>query len=292
MLSTLLLCTAGLLGAPEVTWKASGVFAEGSPYPVSIEIEVGKDGAGVDAWLMNAGAFTLNGKPLTERSKDSVELPAGTKMSLSFDLAPALRGAKGYNGEAFKLGFDGKYSKGKDIEVKVAKTAPKGLDFMQMPLEDLSKYQVLMETNRGVMWMEFFPENAPNHVRNFLDLSYTGFYDGVKFHRVIPGFMIQAGDNAGKVRRTLDSEFTSDPKYTHVPGILSMARVGGRPHSASSQFFVMHGANPGLDNQYSVFGKLVEGQEVVDLIATTPTTGTTPNTKQVIVSATVILTEK
>jgi peptidyl-prolyl cis-trans isomerase B (cyclophilin B) len=302
MLNTLILSLAALVGGPTVTWEAPSVYAEGSAFPVSVEIVAAADGSKVDSWLLNEGAFTLNGKSLVKHGTDTVMLPPGTKMSFSFDLGPAIAAAKAYNGKAFKLDFDGKYFKGETLKIQVAKPAPKGLDFMEVPLEELGNYEVLMETNRGLMWMEFFPENAPNHVRNFLDLCYTGFYNDVIFHRVIPGFMIQGGDpsgtGSGPGRRNIDSEFTSNPKYKHVPGILSMARTSD-PNSASSQFFVMHGANPGLDNQYSVFGKLVDGLDVVDRIVTSPThaasrggPASTPNVKQVILSTRVILKAK
>jgi peptidyl-prolyl cis-trans isomerase B (cyclophilin B) len=143
------------------------------------------------------------------------------------------------------------------------------------------------------MVLEFWPETAPGHVRNFLDLCATGFYDGLTFHRVIPGFMIQGGDptgtGTGNGPRSLKAEFSTEPEYKHVPGVLSMARSTS-PDSASCQFFVMHQSNTGLDGQYSAFGKCVDGLEVVDRIVNTPRgPRDNPLTKQYIKSATVIL---
>jgi peptidyl-prolyl cis-trans isomerase B (cyclophilin B) len=177
--------------------------------------------------------------------------------------------------------------------MKTSETAPKGLDFMKMPEQELGDYLVVLSTNQGDMVAELWPETAPGHVRNFLDLAYTGFYDGVTFHRVIPGFMIQGGDptgtGTGSGKRKLKAEF-SDRK--HVAGVLSMARSQS-PDSASCQFFVMHAVSPHLDGQYSAFGKLIEGQDVVDKIANTPRgSGDKPREKQVIEKATVVLKPK
>lgn len=144
--------------------------------------------------------------------------------------------------------------------------AEPNLDFMKMPVADLAKYHVVLETNQGNLEVEFWPDVAPNHVRNFLDLSYTGFYDGTTFHRVIPGFMIQGGDptgtGTGDGKRKLKAEFNNKK---HEAGVLSMARSSS-PDSASCQFFVMHARSPHLDGQYSAFGKLVSGLDVVEKI--------------------------
>jgi peptidyl-prolyl cis-trans isomerase B (cyclophilin B) len=156
--------------------------------------------------------------------------------------------------------------------MSTTQAAEPGLDFMKMPVADLSKYRVVLETNQGNLEIEFWPDVAPNHVRNFLDLSYTGFYDGTTFHRVIPGFMIQGGDptgtGTGDGKRKLKAEFSKTAK--HEAGVLSMARSQS-PDSASCQFFVMHARSPHLDGQYSAFGKLVTGLDVVDKIAKTKT---------------------
>lgn len=301
MLTTLLLSAAAItssplpvaVGNPTVTWDAPGRYIAGSAYNVSIEITANSDGSPIPGWLLTPAAFTVNGKPLSDaKGKEMIPVAAGTKMSLSFDLAPAFAKASNLDGKGFKLGFAKGIASGDPVEVAVCKLAPKGLDFMTMPVEQLSNYQVVMETNRGTMVMEFWPENAPNHVRNYLDLSYTGFYDGLTFHRIMPGFMIQGGcpdgTGSGKGPRTVNAEFTTDPRFKHVPGVLSAARTPD-PNSATSQFFVMHGTAAHLDGQYSAFGKLVEGQDVVEKIVMTPTSaGSRPTTTQQIKSAKVI----
>ncbi len=136
----------------------------------------------------------------------------------------------------------------------------------------------ILTTNQGRIVVKFFPEVAPNHVKNFLDLAGKKFYDGTKFHRVIPGFMIQGGDPNTKSGDP-SSWGTGGPGYNvkaefndvlHTPGILSMARTGD-PDGAGSQFFIMHARYPSLDHQYSVFGQVIEGMDVVNKIATTET---------------------
>jgi peptidyl-prolyl cis-trans isomerase B (cyclophilin B) len=132
----------------------------------------------------------------------------------------------------------------------------------------------VIQTNMGSIALEFFEEDAPNHVANFKKLAREGFYDGIYFHRVIPDFMIQAGcpltkdddrsnDGTGGPGYTIDAEFNS---RKHLRGTLSMARKQD-PNSAGSQFFICHKAQPGLDGQYTVFGQVLEGMDVVDQIA-------------------------
>lgn len=129
-------------------------------------------------------------------------------------------------------------------------------------------------TNMGTITVKFFPEKAPLHVMNFVLLSEGGFYNGVKFHRVIKNFMIQSGDPNSKDNNPYDdgtggsilqlpAEFND---IHHARGILSMAR-SSNPHSASSQFFIMHADNSGLDKNYTAFGQVVKGMDVVDKIA-------------------------
>lgn len=132
----------------------------------------------------------------------------------------------------------------------------------------------VLDTSLGKIVIEFFPNAAPKHVANFKQLARSGFYNGTQFHRVIPGFMIQGGDpnskdtdfsddGTGKSGQLLKAEFTSIP---HKRGIVSMAR-GGDPDSASCQFFIVHKDSPHLDNQYSVFGQVVNGLDTLDKIA-------------------------
>lgn len=131
--------------------------------------------------------------------------------------------------------------------------------------------------NGGVIKAELYPEIAPNTVNNFISLIKKGFYDGVIFHRVIPGFMIQGGDpngtGVGGPGYSIKGEFTGNGfknNLKHSRGVLSMARTMA-PNSAGSQFFIMHDNAPHLDGQYASFGKVIEGMEVVDKIASADT---------------------
>ena len=129
----------------------------------------------------------------------------------------------------------------------------------------------------GVMKVELYPEIAPITVKNFVDLAAKGFYNGLIFHRVIPGFMIQGGDpqgtGMGGPGYTIKGEFSANGvrnDLKHTRGVLSMARAYD-PDSAGSQFFIMHENSPHLDGQYAAFGKVIEGIEVVDKIASVKT---------------------
>lgn len=131
--------------------------------------------------------------------------------------------------------------------------------------------------NGGIMKAELYPEIAPETVKNFVDLAAKGFYNGLIFHRVIPGFMIQGGDpqgtGMGGPGYTIKGEFSANGfknDLKHTRGVLSMARAMD-PNSAGSQFFIMHEDSPHLDGQYAAFGKLIEGIEVVDDIASVRT---------------------
>src|SRR5512135_1010517 len=143
--------------------------------------------------------------------------------------------------------------------------------FSDTPPEELAKYRASLETSLGNMTLAFFPDLAPNHVRNFLRLAQAGFYDGTAFHRVVPDFVIQGGLLSTRVPplpefrqrdlvRRLKPEFSKTP---HVKGILSMARYDD-PDSAETSFFICLGDAPTLDEQYTVFGKVVEGMDVLD----------------------------
>ena len=127
----------------------------------------------------------------------------------------------------------------------------------------------------GIIKAELYPKTAPNTVNNFISLVKKGFYDGVIFHRVISGFMIQGGcpngNGMGGPGYSIAGEFTANRfknDLKHDRGVLSMARTM-MPNSAGSQFFIMHAAAPHLDGQYAAFGKVIEGMDVVDAIAGT-----------------------
>ena len=131
--------------------------------------------------------------------------------------------------------------------------------------------------NGGVIKAELYPEIAPNTVRNFIDLIDRGFYDGIMFHRVIPGFMIQGGcpegTGMGGPGYRIKGEFSRNGfknELKHKRGVLSMARTM-IPDSAGSQFFIMVADAPHLDDQYASFGKVIEGMEVADKIVSTKT---------------------
>ena len=127
--------------------------------------------------------------------------------------------------------------------------------------------------NGDIMKAELYPEVAPNTVNNFVSLVKKGFYDGVIFHRVISGFMIQGGDpdgtGMGGPGYSIKGEFAQngvENNLVHDAGVLSMARAM-HPDSAGSQFFIMHKAAPHLDGQYAAFGKIIEGMDIVNKIA-------------------------
>jgi peptidyl-prolyl cis-trans isomerase B (cyclophilin B) len=137
----------------------------------------------------------------------------------------------------------------------------------------------ILTTSAGEMVLEFWPDVAPGHVKNFKDLANKGFYDGTCFHRVIKDFMIQGGDPNTKDEAKKGAWGTGGPGYQikaefndkpHTRGVLSMARSND-PNSAGSQFFICHGDPRFLDRQYTAFGKLIKGDEVLETIATTPT---------------------
>ena len=136
--------------------------------------------------------------------------------------------------------------------------------------------RITMDSGK-VIRLELYPETAPITVENFLDLVKKGFYNGLTFHRIISGFMIQGGDpdgnGMGGPGYSIKGEFKSngvDNPLKHEKGVMSMARSMD-PNSAGSQFFIMHEAAPHLDGQYAAFGKVIEGLDVVDEIASVET---------------------
>ncbi len=149
--------------------------------------------------------------------------------------------------------------------------------FTPQEIKKMAETTAIIETKFGSITLKFFPDVAPGHVKNFIDLAKKGFYDGTTFHRVIPGFMIQGGDpntkNTDRSRHgqggpgyTIKAEFNEKP---HKRGTLSMARAAS-PDSAGSQFFICVKDSPFLDRQYTVFGEVVSGIEAVDKIVAQP----------------------
>ena len=144
----------------------------------------------------------------------------------------------------------------------------------------MAETKAVIETKFGNIELKFFPDLAPNHVDNFIQLAKKGFYDGTTFHRVIPGFMIQGGDPNSK-DADKSKHGTGDPGYklkaefndrSHKKGTLSMAR-SRNPDSAGSQFFICVADTPWLDKQYTVFGEVASGIEVADEIVKQPKDG-------------------
>jgi peptidyl-prolyl cis-trans isomerase B (cyclophilin B) len=149
--------------------------------------------------------------------------------------------------------------------------------FTEKEIQKMAETKAVIETKFGNIELKFFPEVAPNHVNNFIELAKKGFYDGTTFHRVIPGFMIQGGDpnskdpdksrhGMGGPGYSVKAEFNSKP---HKKGTLSMAR-SAQPDSAGSQFFICVADAPFLDRQYTVFGEVVSGMDAADKIVNQP----------------------
>ncbi len=275
MIASLALLAPLLAQGATLSWEAPKIYIEGEPFPVTIRVEVhGEDPVALPSWDFGPSAFSVGGTPLGERAGESfLTLAPGQVLETTFDLGATLEGLE-LKGRAVQIAFDP--AGGDPREVVRLQMAPQGIDFMTLPQEQLADYQVVMRTIAGPLWMELWPDVAPNHVRNFLDLAYTGFYDDNEFHRVIPGFMIQGGGaKPGKLApRTLKNEFN---ERRHVPGVLSMARMGVDTRdkdgnvipandSATSEFFVMHAVYPSLDGKYTAFGKLIDGMDVVEKI--------------------------
>ena len=149
--------------------------------------------------------------------------------------------------------------------------------FTEEEIKKMAETKAVIETKFGNIELRFFPDVAPNHVNNFIELTKKGFYDGTTFHRVIPGFMVQGGDpnsknpdksthGMGGPGYQLKAEFNSKP---HKRGTLSMARSAS-PDSAGSQFFICVADAPFLDKQYTAFGEVVSGMDVADKIVSQP----------------------
>ncbi len=153
----------------------------------------------------------------------------------------------------------------------------KNKTFTKEEIKKMGETKAIIETKFGNIELKFFPDVAPNHVDNFIELAKKGFFDGTIFHRVIPGFMIQGGDpnskspdksshGMGGPGYSVKAEFNDKP---HKRGTLSMARAAS-PDSAGSQFFICVADAPFLDKQYTVFGEVVSGMDAVDKIVSQP----------------------
>ena len=171
---------------------------------------------------------------------------------------------------------------------------PEAPPFSEGSDAELAAWRAVLDTTHGRIAIDPYPDRAPNHVRNFLRLVDAGVYDGVAFHRVVPGFVIQSGhlptrrepltDRQQRFVGNLEPEFNDTP---HVRGIVSMARLDD-PASASTSFFIVTGTAAELDGVYTVFGVVVEGLDVVAAIEAEPTDGETPVNRVEIVEAEVV----
>lgn len=159
-----------------------------------------------------------------------------------------------------------------DMKVPPPASAPKAME-ENRPMSYYENKVAELHTSAGEIDLRFFSDVAPNHVKNFIDLAEKGFYNGTKFHRVIPGFMVQGGDpntisgnpstwGVGGSGKNVNAEFNT---VSHKRGIVSMARSND-PNSASSQFFIVVKDSTFLDNQYTVFGQVTKGMDVADKI--------------------------
>jgi peptidyl-prolyl cis-trans isomerase B (cyclophilin B) len=165
------------------------------------------------------------------------------------------------------------------------KPPPEAEPFVSESVQELGSYRAVVSTSLGNITLELFPDRAPNHVRQFLRLASSGVYDGTSFHRVVKGFVAQTGhlptrreplnERQQAYVRNLQPEFNPTP---HDRGIVSMARLDD-PASASSSFFIVLGRSPALDNQYTVFGRVVEGMDVLEKIESAPLNGEAPVTR-------------
>jgi cyclophilin family peptidyl-prolyl cis-trans isomerase len=174
------------------------------------------------------------------------------------------------------------------------KPAPAAEPFSTESVADLTAHRAVIETSMGDITVEFLPDRAPGHVRNFLRLAQAGVYDGTAFHRVARGFVIQGGhlptrrepldERQQAFVRNLQPEFNDTP---HEKGTLSMARLED-PASASTSFFIVTARTPALDGTYTVFGRVVEGLDVVERIEQVPVTGDAPVTRVEVTRVTVL----
>lgn len=264
MLAALLLALAG---DAKVSLDAPLVWLPDEDFKVRLLLEAPADGATVEGWKLTPAAFRVDDEDLAKHGKeDEVSLLPLEKRLVEVDLTKALKSARPKKDFRLAWGDEAR-------TVRVLERADAKLQFMSdksTPEATLADHWVLLRTNRGDVLLELWPDVAPNHVRNFLDLAASGFYDDLTFHRIIPGFMIQGGDpdgsGSGRGPRVLRAEFS---KKQHVRGVLSMAR-GPDPDSASCQFFIVHQDSSHLDGQYSAFGRVVDGLEAVDRIVNTP----------------------
>ena len=162
---------------------------------------------------------------------------------------------------------------------------PEPVPFADETAEQLGRHTAVLETTLGTITIAFDAQKAPEHVRNFLQLAQAGAYEGTSFHRVVPGFVVQAGAmnyrSAPLTEKQLQRVHRLQPEFhdtKHVKGIVSMAR-GNDPASATTSFFIVTADAPTLDGKYTVFGRVIDGLDVLDKIESTPVSGESPTTR-------------
>jgi peptidyl-prolyl cis-trans isomerase B (cyclophilin B) len=161
-------------------------------------------------------------------------------------------------------------------EIYSAKASANTVNFLASQLKGV-KARII--TNYGNIEIEFYPETAPITVASFVIRAESGFYDGTQFHRIIPGFMIQGGDPNSKDNDPYNDGmggpvFNTPHEFNtieHLPGVVSMARTSNKAAGAGSQFFIMHGTSPQLNQEYTAFGRVIHGMDLVEKIANVPT---------------------
>ncbi|MEM1450041.1 MAG: peptidylprolyl isomerase [Planctomycetota bacterium] len=239
------------------------IYVEGQPFVVKLTVTAtGEKPSRLPSWLTTPAGWLIDARPLVRRDESiDLTLLPGQSLVTSLDIGPMIADRIGEDGRDFRI----KYSEsvGDPKDVFYLSLPEQGIDFETLPKEQLAGYHVVLQTTGGPVWLELWPEVAPKHVRNFLDLTSKGYYDGSDFHRVIPNFMIQGGKakDGSPPPRKLDAEFSS---RRHAAGVLSAARLGNDINSATSEFFIVHRASPHLDGSYTAFGQVVVGMDSVD----------------------------
>jgi peptidyl-prolyl cis-trans isomerase B (cyclophilin B) len=261
---------------------------------------------------LNVLRFEANAEKHTRGAVSAVLVPgrrdsAGSQFFICITAQPSLDGqytifarvAEGIN-VAQKISTvpaDPKSAPLERVEIKTVtireKPAPATEPFSTESVAELAARRATIETSMGNITVEFFPDRAPEHVRNFLRLASVGVYDGTAFHRVARGFVIQGGHLPSRreplaepqqaLVRNLQPEFNDTP---HDKGILSMARLDD-PGSANTSFFIVTARTPALDGKYTVFGRVVEGLDVVEKIEAVPVNGEAPVTRVEVTRVTV-----
>jgi peptidyl-prolyl cis-trans isomerase B (cyclophilin B) len=254
------------------------------------------------------GAFGTGGLNAVKAEARAPKMTRGSVAAVMIPGKPDSAGAQFFIVLADQPALDGQYSvfghvsDGMDVLMKISETPvdAAGLattrieirhvsirdtppePFVGETVQELGAYRAVLDTSAGPITIEFFIDKAPNTVRQFLQLAAAGIYNGMAFHRVAPGFVIQTGALASRVAPLTDKQqklaHPLPPEFNdtkHVKGIVSMAR-GDDPASATTSFFICTGASPALDGQYTAFGRVVEGLSAVDTIESAPRNGETP----------------